>query len=518
MVTSVTLLLLVLLLSTISLAQIPRTLSYQGILSDTLGNPKPDGFYGITFRMYSSASGGSALWSETRSLQVKRGLFSTILGSQTAFPPSLAFDRQYWLSIQVAGDPELTPRIPLSSVGYSLNSLKADTAEFARAGLAGGGPTLSLPYADSASSPNAIFFVSNQGIGGGIFGHSRMSPGVFGGSDSASAVFGVTAGSALATSGVVGMANSTIGFVNGVYGISINSPYGIGTAGWGKRMGVYGVTDTGTGVVGQSNFNLGISGLSTHGVGVRGEVTEAGPGAYGVYGISPGPIAVVGEMRGTGGAGIGVRGTSAALNGTAVEGVATDASGVTTGIRGDATASPQGTGVSGKGGAVGGYFEATTPNGWAGVFNGKVSVNILQINGGSDVAEPFDVGEAAVEPGSVMVIDPDHPGKLKLCATPYDRRVAGIVSGAGEIRPGLTLRQTDVMEGSALVAIAGRVYCRAEAILAPIEVGDLLTTSRMEGYAMRATDIDRARGAVIGKAMTSLSRGTGLVLVLVNLQ
>jgi hypothetical protein len=117
-----------------------------------------------------------------------------------------------------------------------------------------------------------------------------------------------------------------------------------------------------------------------------------------------------------------------------------------------------------------------------------------------------------------MVIDPEHPGRLKLCAAPYDRKVAGIVSGAGEIRPGVTLRQAGVMEGSALVAIAGRVYCRAEALSTPIEAGDLLTTSSRNGYAMKATDLDRGRGAVLGKAMTSLREGTGLVLVLVNLQ
>ncbi|MEK9138053.1 MAG: hypothetical protein AAB393_13080, partial [Bacteroidota bacterium] len=113
-------------------AQIPRTLSYQGILSDTSGNPKPDGTYGITFRIYNVPSGGSALWSETKSLPVKRGLFATVLGNQTAFPASLAFDRQYWLSIQPAGDPELSPRIQLTAVGYSLNSARADTALYAR--------------------------------------------------------------------------------------------------------------------------------------------------------------------------------------------------------------------------------------------------------------------------------------------------------------------------------------------------------------------------------------------------
>ena len=112
-------------------AQIPRTLSYQGVLTDSLGSPKPDGTYGFTFRLYSAESGGSALWTESKSLETKRGLFSTILGDHVPFPRSMKFDDQYWLSVQVASQPELSPRLPLSSVGYSLNSLMADTARYA---------------------------------------------------------------------------------------------------------------------------------------------------------------------------------------------------------------------------------------------------------------------------------------------------------------------------------------------------------------------------------------------------
>lgn len=479
------------------LGQIPRTLSYQGILADTLGGPKPNGTYGITFRLYNVAGGGSPLWSETKSLQVKRGLFSTALGDQTSFPPSLSFDRQYWLSIQPAGDPELLPRIPLSSVGYSINSIKSDTAQYARTGPVGGSGRFTLPYADSASSPNAIFFMSNQGSGGGIFGHSRISPGVFGGSDSASAVFGVTAGASPTTSGVVGIANASNGFVNGVYGISINSPFGIGTAGWGRRMGVYGVTDTGTGVVGQSNFNIGVSGISSSGTGVRGEATSVASGAYGVYGRSPGLIGVFGEIPSSGTGGIGVLGKNGSNDGTGVRGEATGTSGINYGV----------------------YGRSSSPSGYGGYFEGKVSAGVLQITGGSDLAEPFETeSEVLLEPGTVMSIDPENPGKLHPCTEAYDSRVAGIVSGAGNVRPGLTLKQDGVMEGNALVAIAGRVYCKAEAFTAAIAPGDLLTTSNLLGHAMKAKDNTKSHGTVLGKAMSSLKEGTGLVLVLVNLQ
>ncbi|UCE19245.1 MAG: hypothetical protein JSV84_02535 [Gemmatimonadota bacterium] len=110
-------------------AQIPRTLSYQGVLCDASGNPKPDSNYTITFALYDVSNGETAMWNETKSLNLRRGLFNTVLGDQVPFGTSLKFDRPYWLGIQVQGEPELIPRIPLTSVAYSLNSLKADSAK-----------------------------------------------------------------------------------------------------------------------------------------------------------------------------------------------------------------------------------------------------------------------------------------------------------------------------------------------------------------------------------------------------
>ena len=142
----------------------------------------------------------------------------------------------------------------------------------------------------------------------------------------------------------------------------------------------------------------------------------------------------------------------------------------------------------------------------------------LAITGGGDIAEPFDSKGGDIPEGSVMVIDEAHPGHLKMSDQPYDTRVAGIVSGAGGVNPGLTLSQQGVLEGRHNIALIGRVYARADATAHPIRPGDLLTTSSTPGHLMRATDRDRAQGAILGKAMTSLESGTGLVLVLVKLQ
>jgi hypothetical protein len=65
----------------------------------------------------------------TQSAGVKHGLFSAILGSVTSIPDSGMFDQQYWLGVQVASDPELSPRMRLSSVGSGINSVRADTAQ-----------------------------------------------------------------------------------------------------------------------------------------------------------------------------------------------------------------------------------------------------------------------------------------------------------------------------------------------------------------------------------------------------
>ena len=117
-----------------------------------------------------------------------------------------------------------------------------------------------------------------------------------------------------------------------------------------------------------------------------------------------------------------------------------------------------------------------------------------------------------------MVIDEKNPGRLTLSERPYDHRVAGIVSGANGVKPGLTLHQEGVLDGGQNVALSGRVYVLADAANGPIQPGDLLTTSSAPGHAMKVTDHAKAQGAVIGKAMSSLEEGTGMVLVLVTLQ
>ena len=150
--------------------------------------------------------------------------------------------------------------------------------------------------------------------------------------------------------------------------------------------------------------------------------------------------------------------------------------------------------------------------------SGRVVTTALEITGGGDLSEPFTVSEGSAEPGTVLVIDEHRSGQLTISRQAYDRRVAGVVSGANGLEPGITLHPTAHQPAGEQVALTGRVYVKADASQGPIRPGDLLTTSSVAGHVMAASDPARAQGAVIGKAMTSLESGRGLVLALVSLQ
>lgn len=151
---------------------------------------------------------------------------------------------------------------------------------------------------------------------------------------------------------------------------------------------------------------------------------------------------------------------------------------------------------------------------------GTTSTEVLEITGGADLAERFEIaGTDTIRPGMVVAIDPDHVGKLRVAEDAYDSTVAGVVSGADGIRPGLIMWQDGTTgERGHLVSLTGRVYVWADATYGPIQPGDLLTTSETPGHAMKVTDHGLAQGAILGKAMSSLDEGQELILMLVALQ
>ena len=130
------------------------------------------------------------------------------------------------------------------------------------------------------------------------------------------------------------------------------------------------------------------------------------------------------------------------------------------------------------------------------VFGTDSRTEELEITGGGDRAEPFDIaGSEAIKPGMVMAIDPEHPGQLRIADKAYDRTVARTVSGAKGINPGLTMRQEgSAVDGSLPVALSGRVYCWADAFFGQIQPGDLLTTSDTPGHAMKGNKSRQSPG------------------------
>ncbi len=275
--------------------------------------------------------------------------------------------------------------------------------------------------------------------------------------------------------------------------------------------GVFGSgTNGGRGTVGVSDSSIGICGNSTTGIGVWGEThskTQSGVSGF----CDGGGDGVGGNATGGGRGVVGVSDSHTGVEGDSTGGVGVwgqsqNAEGVH-GISHSITAAGVG-GYNDKGGPAG-FFQGNVQ------INGTLSVSQDVILTGADCAEDFDLSHGVSgEPGSVMVID--GTGSLAPCAQPYDRRVAGVVSGAGSFRPAFTLdrREPSSIPRSA-IALVGKVYCKA---IGPITVGDLLTTSATPGHAMKVNDFPRAMGAVLGKAIGGLESGTGLVPMLVSLQ
>lgn len=303
--------------------------------------------------------------------------------------------------------------------------------------------------------------------------------------------------------GVVGWSEKAYGVSGdsknsaGVRGTSVD---GRGTEGWSTNSeGVVGISKNSTGVWGQASAaGTGVAGNSKSGKGVYG-VSESGPGVYarsqsgrGVEGWSDTNYGVSGDSRTF----PGVRGTS--VDGRGVEGWSTGGAGVF-GI------SQRDIGVYGKGGRLAGLFEGDV----------EVTGDIRLTN--ADCAEDFDVADAdLVEPGTVMVLGEDaslHPSQLA-----YDKRVAGVVSGAGDYKPGIVLDKQQAQSNRKPIALLGKVYCKVDASYAPIAIGDLLTTAPTPGHAMKASDPLQAFGAIIGKALRPLAEGQGLIPILVALQ
>jgi hypothetical protein len=254
--------------------------------------------------------------------------------------------------------------------------------------------------------------------------------------------------------GVAGVCDDGNG--NGVFGRSKNrnGVYGVSSAA--EHSGVVGQNDNGTGVLGRSTNSRGVWGLSDTGEGVVAQTKSDTTAALVAYQSNPSS-------------------PTAALH-----------------VKHDGKLT-------------------------AAIFEGDVEVtgDIRLTN--ADCAEDFNIGtDLAVEPGTVMVLGEE--GVLLPSRRAYDKRVAGVISGAGSYKPGIVLDKQPSAGLRQPIALLGKVYCNVDAQYGPIEVGDLLTTSSTQGHAMKVDDPLKAFGTVIGKALRPLAEGRGVIPILIALQ
>lgn len=142
-----------------------ETFAVQGVLRDPLGKTVADGSYSMTFRLYTTATGGSAVWTETQgSVSVLHGVYNAELGTVTALT-DVAFNTTYYLGLSINGGTELEPRFKLTRTPASMSVLGTDNV-FPSKGNVGVGthtPTATLHIKNKNSESNVLLVEDASG-------------------------------------------------------------------------------------------------------------------------------------------------------------------------------------------------------------------------------------------------------------------------------------------------------------------------------------------------------------------
>jgi len=447
-------------------------------------------------------------------------VLSVVLSSSdqwgAAFAPAIYVRRQSgigsWATVQSANFSEWPGLASISTLGTGL------------VGIAGDPGTEGYPLGGPASGwYNTLL----PGVKAGVLGQSSIGPGGYFTSTLSQGILsygspGIQGWSSSGAPGVAGHNNNASGM--GIYGTSLNHSAIAGYA------GISGVAGSGTalalqkaGIAGASSLGPGGYFTSTltglYATGLSGPAIEAYKGgpvdgydfSYTISasgGLVPGFSTIFGSAW----AGPGVYGRS--QNGSGVLGES-GYSGV------GPIEDPLNSLSENTGAGVLGY----STNG-PGIFAWSTITHSLVVSGsayissdlfvGGTVTENADIAEYYVavgnlEPGDVVVLDPDTSLGLRLSDQPYDTRVAGIIS----TDPAIVL--PGAVDGVPL-ALVGRVPAKVDASFGAIQVGDLLTTSPTPGHAMLCVDRIQCIGAIIGKALEPLESGTDSIMILVTLQ
>jgi hypothetical protein len=511
----------------IAASAVTTSINYQGRLVDSEGEPL-NGTYTVTFSLYEVASGGTALDMDTHNVAVEGGLFNTEIDFDQGY-----FDgRALWLGIKVGTDSEMTPRQELRPVPYALSlrsgavingSLPGPVLKVNTNGVNSDGVYAYTTgddsegfYAETSGDYSYGFYSETSGdYSYGFYAETsgEESPAVHAWSE------GIESPAVYAES--KGNGNESAA----VYALSLGDGCPAVYAWSPNYYGVYGRGTCGGYFNGTSSNVTGMEVSKSYGV----YAETSDKDSYGVYAFTSGDYS---------------EGFYAYTKGKDSEGVyvetfGDDSEGVKALTEGDYSSAVSAK-ASGKD-SYGVYAYSATSNAiyadtgcYTSCADNYMSVvdpicyglytpdHIYTACGlvgpHEDVAEYFAVDED-VEAGTVMVIGEN--GKLQCSAIAYDTTVAGIVSTA----PGVALGKKEARnESEELIAVAGRVPCRVDASYAPIEPGDLLTTSNTPGHGMKAQpvvigEVEIYRpGTTLAKALEPLDSGTGTIEVLVTLQ
>lgn len=481
-------------------AQLPRTISYQGVLADAVGNLLPDAMHTLTFTLYDAATGGSVVFTETQNVPVVRGVFNTILGSATAggIPPGVAFDRAYFLGISVDGGAELVPRTALTASPYALRASLADAVTANGVGTAA--------VADLAITNAKI---ANHTIAPGKIATAGATAGQTLMFDGSTLVYASPPALQLPYSTTLNSASPLLGLTNSGSGTAVLAASVSGTGLWAISNGlgsaaVVGDHINGEAIVGESSGDSAGAVVGRHdssGYGVHGVNTGTG---YGVYGeVGPTGTGMAGVFRNYNDANTNptLRAISSSL------GPVLDVEQFNNAAAGDLALFRKS-----------GDTKARIDHSGKGFFDGGTQT------GGADVAEAFETAEpvSAYEPGDVLVIATTRNRTVDRSTVAHSTRVAGVYA----TKPGVLLTERDIeadhtdpnQANTVPMGIVGVIPTKVSGENGPIQRGDLLVTSTTPGHAMRA-GAQPAAGTIIGKALEPFDGpGTGRINVLVNVR
>lgn len=465
---------------------IPPQINYQGRLTDASGTPVT-GQLPFVFRIYDSVP--TLLWSETQNgINVTNGVFDVQIGTMSGIPTSMFENPDRWLEIVVNGQ-ALSPKIKLISTPYSFVSEKSY-------GVIGTTIT-STNIVNNAITPILVSTAS--------FEHIRVG----------TATYSINAGtSSWATNSALfngynsGNASGNIPISNGIVNTNLNADLLDG-----KDYTAFLSTSGGT-ISGGLTINNGLT-VNNAVINPQAGISMTGQTIYGAFNIN-------GNAPGSNRLNL-----SASASGSANEGAYITLYSSYSGSGSiDLVYGSQGAPTDSKVKFI--YYNGTSWTNTMSISTAGILVikGSLTQNGSPDVAENIYF-TAPINDGDIVVVDPNNDEHIIQSNVPYQSSVLGVVVD----NPGMLLNSKDAIDtgnrrrpNEKSLVLVGRVYVNVCDENGPIQRGDLLVTSSKPGYAMKSIpEIINGKpfypsGCIVGKALQSLTSGSGKILAMINLQ